>query len=402
MNATNGKGGFSERRLARMREALAGHVEAGRAPGLVTVLARHGEVLVDAIGTTAAGGTTPMRSDTIVRISSMSKPITAVAALILVEECRLRLDEPVDRLLPELADRRVLRFPGAELDDTVPAHRPVTVRDLLDFRCGLGMIMEPEAFGHPIYRAAQELGVVGFGPPDPRSPHSPDEWARRVGTLPLVCRPGERWLYNTGSYLLSVLVARAAGQPFEAFLRERIFEPLGMRDTGFCVPAADLDRLATAYRAEEDGTIAEFDAPAGSGWARPPAFPDGGGGLVSTAEDYLAFARMLLNGGAYRGERILSRPAVELMTSDQLTEAQRREAFGEAMSWGFGVSVTLRRDGLAATPGRYGWDGGLGTSWYNDPAEDLVAILMTQRMEFPLANPIRQDFWTGVYQAIDD
>ncbi|MFC5753349.1 serine hydrolase domain-containing protein [Actinomadura rugatobispora] len=398
----NGNGGFSKRRLDRMREVMTGHVEAGRVPGAVTLLARHGEVLVDAIGSPALGGAEPIHPGTIFRISSMSKPVTAVAALILVEECRLRLDEPVDRLLPELADRRVLRAPDAEVDDTVPAHRPITVRDLLDFRCGLGMIFEPEAFGYPIYRAAQELGVTGFGPPDPRTPHSPDEWARLVGTLPLVCQPGERWLYNTGSYLLSVLVARASGQPFEAFLRERIFEPLGMKDTGFSVPAAELDRLATAYQVAEDGTLREYDSPRDSGWARPPAFPDGGGGLVSTAGDYLAFAGMLLGKGTYRGERVLSRPAVELMTSDQLTGAQRREAFGDASSWGLGVSVALRRDRLSTTPGRYGWDGGLGTSWYNDPAEDLVAILMTQRAEFPDVNPVWLDFWTGVYQAIDD
>ncbi|XVQ13214.1 serine hydrolase domain-containing protein [Spirillospora sp. CA-255316] len=398
----NGNGGFSKRRLARMREVMAGHVEAGRVPGAVTLLARHGEVLVDAIGTTALGGADPMRPDTIFRISSMSKPVTAVAALILVEECRLRLDEPVDRLLPELAGRRVLRAPDAEVDDTVPARRPITVRDLLDFRCGLGMILEPEAFGHPIYRAAQELGIAGFGPPDPRNPHSPDEWARLVGTLPLVCQPGERWLYNTGSYLLSVLVARASGQPFETFLRERIFDPLGMEDTGLSVPAADLDRLSTAYQVAEDGTLQAYDSPGDSGWARPPAFPDGGGGLLSTASDYLAFARMLHGGGVHRGERVLSRPAVELMTSDQLTEAQRREAFGDAWSWGFGVSIAVRRDALSTTPGRYGWDGGLGTSWYNDPAEDLVAILMTQRAEFPAANPVWLDFWTGAYQAIDD
>ncbi|GAA2457157.1 serine hydrolase [Actinomadura vinacea] len=398
----NGKGGFSKRRLDRMHHVLAGHVEAGRLPGAVTLLARRGEVLVDAIGDMTVGGTDPMRRDTLFRISSMSKPITAVAALILVEECRLRLDEPVDRLLPELAGRPVLRAPDAELGDTVPAVRPITVRDLLDFRCGLGMILEAEAFGYPFYRAAQRLGIIGFGPPDPSSPHSPDEWMRLVSTLPLVSQPGERWLYNAGSYLLSVLVARASGQPFDAFLRERIFEPLGMKDTGFTVPAAHLGRLPTAYQAAEDGTLLEHDSPEDSAWARPPAFPDGGAGLVSTADDYLAFALMLLNKGAHRGERILSRPAVELMTSDRLTEPQRREAFGDARSWGYGVSLVTRRDDLTATPGRYGWDGGLGTSWYSDPAEDLVAVLLTQRSEFPARNPVWLDFWTGVYQAIDD
>lgn len=391
---------FSRPGRERLHRVLAGHVEAGRVPGVVTLLARGGETHVDAIGTSERGGSVPMRRDTIFRISSMTKPITAAAVLILVEECRLRLDEPVDRLLPELADRRVLRSPDAPLHDTVPAERPITVRDVLDFRLGLGMILTEEAFGSPFFRAAQELGVAGFGPPRPDLPHTPDEWLQQIATLPLIDQPGRRWSYNVGSYIQGILVERASGRPFAEFVRERIFEPLGMRDTGFAVPAADLDRFTAAYDVGADGALELYDPREGSAWSRTPAFPDGAGGLVSTADDYLAFAQMLLGGGTCGGVRVLSRRSVELMTSDRLTREQSLESFGGVDGWGFGVAVGLRADDLWRTPGRYGWDGGMGTSWYNDPAEGLVGILLTQRLEFPTANPVWLDFWTSVYASL--
>ncbi|MHA6631928.1 serine hydrolase domain-containing protein [Pseudonocardia sichuanensis] len=398
---TTSTNGFCGPGLERLHRVLVGHVEAGRVPGLVTLVDRHGETHVDAIGTAELGGTVPVRADTIFRISSMTKPITAAAVLMLVEECLLRLDEPVDRLLPELADRRVLRSPDAPLDDTVPTERPITVRDALDFRLGLGMILTAEAFGHPFFAAAQELGVSGFGPPRPDLPHTPDEWLARVATLPLLDHPGRRWSYNIGSYVQSILVERASGRPFAEFLRERIFEPLGMRDTGFTVPAADVDRFTAAYGVGEDGALAPYDPREGGAWSREPAFPEGAGGLVSTAGDYLAFARMLRDGGTYGGQRLLSRRAVALMTSNRLTPQQCQESFGGVDGWGFGVGVGLRGDDLWRTPGRYGWDGGMGTSWYTDPTEGLVAILLTQRLEFPTANPVWLDFWTSVYAALE-
>ncbi|GAA0899658.1 serine hydrolase domain-containing protein [Pseudonocardia zijingensis] len=397
---SNGRNGFSEPGLQRLRRTMAAHVESGRVPGLVAVVERHGEIHVEAMGTTELGGNVPMRPDTIFRISSMTKPITAVAVLLLVEECVLRLDEPVDRLLPELADRRVLRSPGASLDDTVPAQRPIIVRDTLDFRLGMGMVLTEEAFGWPYFAAAQELGIAGFGPPQPDLLHTADEWLRRIATLPLLDQPGRSWSYNIGSYVQSILVERACGTPFAEFLHERIFEPLGMRDTGFTAPDADVDRFTASYVATEGG-LELHDPREGSAWTHRPAFPDGAGGLVSTAQDYLAFARMLRDGGVHGGTRILSRRAVELMTSNRLTPQQCEESFGGVDGWGFGVGVGLRGDDLWRTPGRYGWDGGLGTSWYTDPAEDLVGILLTQRMEYPDHNPVRLDFWTSAYAALD-
>jgi CubicO group peptidase (beta-lactamase class C family) len=324
-----------------------------------------------------------------------------------VEECKLRLDEPVDRWLPELADRKVLKRIDGPLDDTIPADRPITVRDLLTFRLGLGMIMVPSR-DYPIQKALDELGIVGFGPPNPSAPHDPDEWMRRLGTLPLMHQPGERWMYNTGSYVLGVLIARAAGRSLESFLRERIFAPLGMKDTSFSVPPAEIHRLTPAYMPDQaTGVLRLHDGVADSAWSRPPAFPDGGAGLVSTADDYLAFGRMLLDKGRCGSERILSRLAVETMTTDQLTRAQKAasDSFGDfwtSRGWGFGVSIVTHRDDLSAVPGRFGWDGGYGTAWATDPAEDLVAILMTQRAGFPSSSPSYLDFWTTAYQAIDD
>src|ERR1022692_1487998 len=237
--------GFSKARLRRMHDVMAGYVDRGEIPGLVTLVSRRGEVQVGALGAKAIGGDL-VRRDTIFRIASMTKAITAAAAMILVEECKLRLDEPVDRLLPELANRKVLKRLDGPLDDTVPAIRPITVRDLLTFRMGHGMVMGPPD-KYPIVLATDEL-QIGTGPPSPATTPAPDEWIRRLGTLPLMHQPGERWMYNTGSEVLGVLIARASGQAFDTFLRERIFDPLGMHDTGFSVSAAKIGRLA---RSEE-------------------------------------------------------------------------------------------------------------------------------------------------------
>jgi CubicO group peptidase (beta-lactamase class C family) len=400
-------GGLSAERLKRLHGVMTGYVERGEVPGLVTLVARRGEGHVDAIGAMAAGSEEPMRRDTIFRISSMTKPITAAAAMILIEECTLRLDEPVNRLLPELANRQVLKRPDADLDDTVPAHRPITVRDLLTFTMGLGIVAAAPGTV-PIADALAEL-ELGQGMPSPQTPPAPDEWIRRLGTLPLMYQPGERWMYNTGSDVLGVLIERASGQPFEMFLKERIFDPLGMNDTGFDVIWDRIGRLATSYVIDPDSGAAEiYDEPAGGQWSRLPSFPSGGGGLVSTVDDFLAFADMLRGKGVSRGERILSRPSVEFTTSDQLTPEQKAASglvpgFFRVHGWGFGVAVVTERTEVAKSVGTYGWDGGMGTSWYNDPAEDLTMILMTQQAwTSPIPPRLFQDFWTATYQAIAD
>jgi CubicO group peptidase (beta-lactamase class C family) len=325
--------------------------------------------------------------------------------MILVEECKLRLDEPVDRFLPELANRQVLKRIDGPVDETVPAHRPITVRDLLTFRMGLGYLFPMDEI--PIHGAVADLGL-GPGPPRPSADPAPDEFLRRLGTLPLMYPPGERWLYNTPAEVLGVLVARASGQAFDVFLRERIFEPLGMKDTGFSVPAGKLDRLATSYMpSSQTGTLEVYDPAEGGDWSRPPVFPNGAGGLVSTVDDYLAFARMLMGNGGHGKTRMLSRPSVELMTTDQLTPEQRATAgFGPELfadhGWGFCLYIATRRTQYSSL-GSYGWGGGMGTLWENDPREAMITILMTQvGQASATASGVFVDFPTLAYAAIDD
>jgi len=404
-------GGFSSKRLTRVRDVLSRHVDAGYVPGAVAVVARHGEVHVEAAGNLAfegEGSRTPMAADTICRTGSMTKPIVAACAMTLVEDCTLRLDDPVDPLLPELADMTVLADPNGPLEDTVPAQRPITLRDLLTFTLGTGMVpAEPGTI--PIADALNALQGDEIEQP-------PDEWIRRLGQLPLVYQPGERWMYHTAANVTGVLIARATGMSFGDAVRERICQPLGMKDTGFSVRAENIGRLATAYQLDDTtGEIIIEDGPDGY-WSRPPAFEDGGGGIVSTADDYLAFASALLAGGTRHGVRVLSRPSVTLMTSDHLTPAQKAVSgfspgYFDDIGWGFGMSVRTRRAHLGpwavsypplASVGSYGWPGIYGTGWYNDPAEDLTTILMIQRAPAPPGLPILVDFWTAAYQAIDD
>src|SRR5215203_3420436 len=401
-------GGLSRTRLERMHDVMAvmaGHVDRGVVPGVITLVSRRGEVQVDAIGSRAFGDSDPMRRDTIFRVASVTKPIVAAAAMILVEECTLRLDEPVDQWLPELADRWVLRAIDSPLADTLPANRPITLRDLLTFRLGIGavMVFPPR---YPIQQAMAEAGV-GSGPALPA--HTPDELMKRFGSLPLVHQPGERWLYDSGSDILGVLISRAIGSSLEEFLRERIFARLGMNDTSFSVPESKLHRLASSYWTNPStGEFEIFDGVDDSRWASPPVFESGAGGLVSTVDDLVAFGEMMLKRGKYRNERILSRRSVEVMTTDQITPEQKAVSgffpgFWDSHGWGFGVSIVTRRDDLAATPGRYGWDGGYGTSWHVDPKEELIGILMTQRVwDSPSPPGVLLDFWTSAYRAIDD
>jgi CubicO group peptidase (beta-lactamase class C family) len=294
----------------------------------------------------------------------------------------------------------VLRSPGAEIDDTVPAERPITVRDLLTFTWGLGQVLAPPGT-FPI-QAAMDARLGRSGPPEPGEMPAVDKWMAGLGSLPLIHQPGAGWMYNTGSDVLGVLIERAAGQPFETFLQERIFAPLGMVDTGFGVPAADLGRLATSYRSDsETGLPVVYDEAEGGQWSRPPVFASGAGGLVSTVDDYLAFARMLLAGGS----PILAPASVQQLTTDQLTAEQKAAADWvpgafDTHGWGFGVSVRTRPAGLEQ-PGQYGWAGGMGTSWANDPQLGLIGILLTQGMwTSPNPPPICVDFWAGACRAL--
>jgi len=398
---------LSPKRLARMHTVLGGYIDRGEMPGLVALVSRGEDLHVEALGALSFGGA-PMKRDTIFRIASMTKPITATATMILVEECRLRLDDPVDELLPELASRKVLRSLDAPLDDVVPAKRAVTLRDLLTFRWGFGAVMV-SASAYPIQKAMEAAGLLAG--PNPLE-QEPDDYMKRLGALPLMHQPGEKWMYHTGADVLGVLIARASGQSFRDFLCERIFAPLGMKDTDFHVPAEKRDRFSASYQRDPATTkLAVHDDPRGSRWSKPPAFASGGGGLVSTADDYLAFLRMMLGKGRYGNTRLLSPASVALMTMDHLTDAQKEgmEMFfgdghgGFKAGWGFGVGVDTKRVDLSSAPGRFGWAGGLGTIGYADPRENLAGILLTQRMiESPVSPRVMSDFWTIAYQAIEE
>ena len=402
---TTDRGGFSQARLARMQAAMRRHLDGGQIPGLVALVHQRGREHVEAIGTLALDSNAPMRRDTIFRLASMTKPVTAVGAMILVEECRIRLDDPVDAWLPELKHRKVLRTIQSPLDDTVSAKRPITLRDLLTFRSGYGevaFIAPTSALQKAMVEARLPLRVWPFA-------GTPDEFMTVLGTLPLAFQPGERWLYHMGAEILGVLIARVSDMSLAMFLHERIFAPLGMKDTGFYVPEEKLDRLATCYGTDiVTGVFGVLDEARGGTVARPPVFESGGGGLVSTVDDMLAFGQMLLAKGAYGRERILSRPAIELMTTDQLTGEQKAASpffpsFWSTRGWGLGMSMVTGRQDLADVPGRFGWDGAFGTSWYVDPQEELVGVLMTQRRPDALQIPeVIRDFWTSAYQLIDD
>ena len=336
-------------------------------PGVVALAAHGDDVHVETHGTLAVGGA-PVVRDSLFRIASITKPIVAAAVGTLLADGALTLDEPVDRLLPELADPRVLRRPDAALDDTVPADRPILVRDVLDYTCGYGQTMELFTADPPWpYATAAAAGRLNtMGPPRPDVPPDPDDWVAELAELPLLAQPGQRWLYHTSGQLLGVLAARAAGEPLPDLLASRVFAPLGMTDTAF---HGDPARLATAY----SGGV-EWDGPDGL-WSTPPRFPDAAGGLVSTADDLLAFARMLLGGGA----PVLRQDFVAAMTSDQLADRRSRAAVGfldDDCSWGFGVSVTTG----GPRTGSFGWAGGLGAIWHVDPVRDLVVITLTQRL----------------------
>ena len=333
-----------------------------------------------------------MARDTLFRIASTTKPVTAAATLALVDKGVVGLDDQIDRWLPELADRRVMRRMDGPLDDTVPAARAITTRDLLTYTFGFAMVTEmfTTATPWPVVIATKELRLATIGPPDPDVQPDPDTWIANLGTLPLLAQPGERWMYNTAASALGVLIARADGQPIADVLRTRLFEPLGMRDTSFWT--SETDRLATAYLSKRDGLVA-WDEPNGA-WSRPPAFGDGAAGLVSTAEDLLAFGRMLLRGGA----PVLSAALAREMTSPQLTESQKSHGglgprFFDRRSWGFGLAVQ--------DDGAFGWDGGFGTSWLVDPVRDLIVIVLTQRA-FSSAEPsqVHVDIRAAAYATV--
>ncbi|MYW33024.1 serine hydrolase domain-containing protein [Streptomyces sp. SID2119] len=410
--------------LHGLKELLDSHIARGSAPGAVALVARGDRVEVAAAGSATLartgsgrggesagpGGTgasaSPMRRDSVFRIASITKPVIAAAAMTLVEDGLIAPADPVAAWLPELSSPLVVRTPQSPVDDVVSAVRPITLLDLLTFRAGYGF---PSDFTLPAL--APLFAELKQGPPQPQAVPGPDAWMAALSRIPLLHQPGDGWLYNTCSDILGVLISRVADRPLPAYLAERIFEPLGMTDTGFAVAPGALDRFTGYYRAGEGGESGSgsgggggngnglelVDAPDGQ-WSSPPAFPSGAGGLVSTVDDWYAFGRMLLAEGlADDGRRVLAGESVRQMVTDQLTPDQRAASglFTEGQGWGFGGSVDVEITAPWNVLGRYGWIGGTGTTAHVIPSTGTVAVLLTQvQLAGPVAPQVMRDFWT--------
>jgi CubicO group peptidase (beta-lactamase class C family) len=359
-----------------LRAAVKAHL--GAAPGAVLGISQGNDTHVEAVGSATPDGRTPLSADALFRISSMTKPLVAALALMLVEDGVFRLADPIERWLPELANRRVLRSLGGT--ETVPAERPITVDDVLTMRMGFGFVLDQPC---PTLERAARAGL-GIGPPDPANPLTPDEWIARFAELPLLHQPGADWMYDLAYGVLGVLIARAADRPLDDLLHDRLLAPLGMTDTGF---TADPTRLIPCYTNE--GAL--FDPVENSRWTNRPAFPDPRGGLVSTARDYLRFADMLLLGGVTEdATRLLNGRSVTAMTTNRLGR-RTDSVFLTAGAWGYGVEIVPAER-------RYGWGGGLGTTWYSYPDRDLAVVLLTQCL--PPPEPLVNAFWSTLHSTL--
>jgi CubicO group peptidase (beta-lactamase class C family) len=408
-------GGLRAERLAQIAPMLQAEVDRDRLAGAVTLVWRKGELAhLATVGRRDIAEDAPMASDTLFRIASMTKPIVSLAALMLAEEGRLGLQDPITLWLPELAGRQVLADPAGPLHDTTPAPREITVEDLLTHRSGLAAGFSSVG---PIAEAyAERLG-------SPRgAPLSPQAWLRALAGLPLSCAPGARFLYGCSTDVLGLLIARLEGAPLGEVLRRRILAPLGMTSTFFWPSAEERRRLARLYRIPpEPGPLQDASFPLANS---PPAFESGGGGLFSTALDYLTFARLLLGQGEVDGVRLAQPQTVALMTANRLTPAQRALPFLGLPDWwrgqgfGLGLSMFLGSDPAgrgAGSPGSFGWPGAFGTWWMADPAEDMVLIYLIQdsvppgpqavsrfvSAEAPGGRAARAAFQTMVYGALE-
>jgi CubicO group peptidase (beta-lactamase class C family) len=378
MDGDTAGGGFVAAGLAEIPPALQAVVDAGDLSGVVTLIWRKGEIAqVSTLGYRDIEAKAPMTRDTLFRIASMTKPVTSVAALMLLEEGKLRLDDPITNWLPEFSGMQVLKDATGPIDETYPAARDITVDDLMTHRAGLAYAFTSMG---PIAQAHEDR----LGPPL-GTPLTPDGWLAALGSLPLSYPPGERFHYSHATEVLGFLVARIEGKPLGQVLKDRIFAPLGMADTDFWAPPEKNGRLARLYRMNPDTEkLEDVSFPLETA---QPVFEAGGGGLISTADDYLKFARMLLGKGEVDGVRLLKAETVETMARNRLTDAQRAIPFMGMPFWlsqgfGLGLSVVLNSElhGWmgAGSVGAFGWPGAFGTWWQADPAQDLVAIYLIQ------------------------
>ncbi|HVX75900.1 MAG TPA: serine hydrolase domain-containing protein [Bradyrhizobium sp.] len=409
--------GMSKAALDRVEDHLKRrYIEAGRFPGTQLLVYRRGKVVHSAVqGLADIERRLPVKDDTIFRIYSMTKPITTVAFMMLFEEGRVALDEPVHKYIPEWKDLGVFVAGTGPAFLTRPPSRPMQIIDLLRHTSGLTYGFQQRSNVDAFYRT-RKIGEV-------EKAGTLDSMIEELGKIPLEFSPGEAWNYSVSTDVIGYLVGKISGQPFEQFLKQRIFDPLGMSDTGFHVPADKAHRLAACYSADPQGGatfhaadrkggLTLQDDPATSSFLSPPSFISGGGGLVSTAGDYLTFCRALLNGGELGGVRLLGPKTLALMTSNHLPGGRylpelSRSLFSEAayngIGFGLGFSVTLdpAKTLIPGSAGEYAWGGAATTSFWIDPAEELIAIFMTQVLPSS-AYPIRRELRTMIYAAITD
>lgn len=405
----SGPGGFSPTRLAALDKTMAALVEKQETSGIVSLVYRSGEIAhIGTHGCQDIATEKPMARDTIFQIMSMAKPVTAAAALALVDDGKIGLHDPIENYLPEFAGQRVLRTPASELDDTVERERSITLADLLSFRAGISMRMSPNPWAPA---TPVKLAIT-----DAYENHGNDAeaWLNAVASTPLEVQPGTLWAYGTPSEVVTILIHRVTGMSYADFLQERILGPLGMKDTGYTLSADKEHRLATAYQRNKE--TSKLDVMNVSFFTeyhpKPelPPFPRGGFGLVSTVDDYLQFARMLLEGGAVDGQRILSRRLASLMVNNYLTDDQRASVPPPVLNsykgqgWGFGLQVVIdpavqEQFVGYSSKGTFGFSGALGTWWTADPSEQMIQIFM-QQMLSP-TDLGRRQLQNGCYDAIE-
>jgi CubicO group peptidase (beta-lactamase class C family) len=389
--------GLSSSRLERIKTCMQGYVDRGTFAGVLTLVARQGRVAhLETVGWQDLESKRPVSPDTIFRIYSMSKPITSAAAMLLCEEGRLRLWDPVSRYLPEFKDAQVMAARPDGSYDLVSARREVTVHDLITHSGGLSYGSDEHSALDRLYREAiQRL--------DGETGQVLEKWMQGFARarLPLAFQPGTDFRYSFSIDVLGYIIQVASGQPFEDFLQERIFAPLGMPDTAFWVPPEKMNRLAATYGPAEVGGLKVVEPLGGDDITRPTRKPFGGGGLVSTAGDYFRFGQMLLNGGELEGVRLLGRKTVEWMLQNHLPAGVH--PMGElANGFGLGGAVLLH-PGLShrpGSPGKFGWGGAANTEWWIDPAEQLQCLIMLQYMPC-FTIPIVEDFAQLAYQALE-
>jgi CubicO group peptidase (beta-lactamase class C family) len=396
--------GLSAARLARVSQWMKGWVDSGRLPGMITCVMRKGELaFAETYGKADVERNKPMRPDTIFRIYSMTKPLTSTAVMMLYEEGRFQLDDPISKFIPAFANPRVYSGGSRGKIETVPAEREINFRDLLSHTSGLTYgFME----SNPVDAAYRAKDGVDFQTSDT----SLRQVVEKLATLPLIAQPGKAWNYSVSTDVLGYLVEVISGQPFEKYLVEKVTKPLGMGDTDFFVSKEKHDRLAANYSAGPGGKLELLDDPAKSRYLAPRKVNSGGGGLVSTASDYLRFCKFMLNKGELDGVRLLGRKTVELMTMNHLNgdmadmgtpRFSESTYTGIGFGLGFSVMIDPAKAYIAGTPGEFAWGGAASTAFWIDPKEDMAVVLLTQLMPSS-TYPIRRELRVLTYQAIVD